>query len=127
MNHLLAGAVSVCLLFAGCGDEPGYSFGVYDEQVAELAPLADRYCARADFCQVRPFGILGGDYDSCRLWLSVNIVDDVQRSEACESAWIAVVECVEASPCIDFPAFGDAGTCAGLSDSAVNDCIAVRP
>lgn len=123
MNHLLAGMVLVCLLSASCGDEAGYSFGAYDEQVAELAPLADRYCARAEFCQIRP---LGGDYDFCRLWLSVNIVDDVQRSEACESAWRALVECVEASPCIDFPAFGDAGTCAGLSDSAFSDCIAVR-
>lgn len=115
MKGVLVGSVLSSLFMVSCGDAPGYSFGVYDERVAELAPIADRYCARAESCEIRP---LGEDYDYCRLWLGVNIVDDSQRSEACEFAWRAVVECVETSPCVDFPAFGDSGACADHLDAA---------
>jgi len=123
MKYLLASAVLGCLFLVSCGDSPGYSFGVYDEQVAELMPLVDRFCARAEFCQIGAFG----DYDGCRLWLGVNSVEDSLSSQACELAWTALVECVESSPCIDFPALGDSGACASLSDSAFNECAAVQP
>lgn len=88
--------VACCIAGISCGD-PGYSFGRYDERIAEVAETADRYCERAIECAPRA---AGRDVDFCRINL---LGESLSLDEKCQQALRAIVDCAERSPCIEFP------------------------
>jgi len=100
-----------------CGD-PGYSFGRYDEQVAEVAPLVDRYCERARECAPRALGM---NFNECRVVL---LSDVLSVGGECAQPLEALTECAEWSPCLEFPILsGRASGGCGAQREAFHACM----
>lgn len=89
-------ALALGVALSSCGD-PGYSFGRYDEEIAEVAPFVDRYCMKAMECA--PHAI-GTTFDECRILLIPWLLEIAME---CTRLFEALTECADHSSCVEFP------------------------